>query len=68
MKQAFFVFRNNEKLGFDQRKFKLVKRRELSPPVATYEILSNSEVGFRGFIKCICLMFIADLNPLRSTL
>ena len=46
-----------------QRKFKLVKRRELS----SYEILAHHEMGFRGFTMYICLMFLADLNPLKST-
>ena len=34
----------------------------------SYVILSHREVGFRGFKKYICLMFIADLNPLKDTL
>ena len=34
---------------------------------SSYEILSHREVGFRGFIKYIFLMFIADLNPLKGS-
>ena len=34
---------------------------------SSYEILSHCEVCFRGFIKYIRLIYIADLNPLKST-
>ena len=47
-----------------REKYELVKKSSRS-----YEILSHRrEVGFRGFIKYICLILIADLNPLKGTL
>ena len=48
-----------------QRKFKLLKRRELSPPIAMkfFHIVKWVSGGF----KYIYLMFIAELNPLKGT-